>query len=211
MEAFMTLWFFRLLTIIIFPVIGWFKVSSDWKGIIAGVAAAVFIIGVEIIIDHVPLSHLLFGALGGGLGLIFAWFINEAVFRVIEPHSTDWMEKASPIIYIVLTYLGTVIAVRRQQEIDQLDRGEIPGKGARRRTQDIKVLDTSAIIDGRIADVFETKFLNGPVIIGRFILKELQDIADSSDSGAFRSIQTFKSRFTRRIIPKSPMWTGSSS
>jgi uncharacterized protein YacL len=72
--------------------------------------------------------------------------------------------------------------VRRQQELDAIDRGEISTKGARRRGQDIKVIDTSAIIDGRIADVFETKFLTGPVIIGRFILKELQDIADSSDS-----------------------------
>src|SRR5436305_10997705 len=75
----MTLWFFRLITVVIFPVIGWFKISSDWKGIAVGVVAALFIIGVEIFIEHVPLSHLLLGMLGGGLGLIFAWFINESV------------------------------------------------------------------------------------------------------------------------------------
>ena len=68
----MTLWFFRLLTIIIFPVLGWYKISADWRGILAGVAAALFIIAVEIFIDYVPLNHLLFGALGGGLGLMFA-------------------------------------------------------------------------------------------------------------------------------------------
>ena len=73
----MTLWFFRLVTIIIFPVIGWFKVSSDWKGIAVGVLVALFIIAVEIFMEHVPLSHLLLGLLGGGLGLIFAWFLNE--------------------------------------------------------------------------------------------------------------------------------------
>src|SRR5262249_48890073 len=124
---------------------------------------------------------LLLGLLGGGLGLIFAWFINEAVLRVDDPRLTTWLQKASPYIYIVLTYLGAVIAVRRQQELEQLDRGELPLKGMRRRGQDIKVIDTSAIIDGRIADVYETKFLAGPIVIGRFILKELQDIADSSD------------------------------
>ena len=75
----MTLWFFRLTVIIISPVIGWYKVSPDWRGIAAGVAAALFVIGVEIFIEHVPLSHLLYGALGGGLGFIFAVLINEVV------------------------------------------------------------------------------------------------------------------------------------
>lgn len=178
----MTLWFFRLVTITIFPVIGWFKVSSDWKGIAVGVAAGLFIIAVEIFIEHVPLSHLLFGLLGAGLGLMFAWFINEAVVLVNEPRLTDIGHKAAPYIYLVLTYLGAVIAVRRQQEVEQMDRGDFPIKGMRRRGQEIQVIDTSAIIDGRIADVYETKFLTGPVVVGRFILKELQNIADSSDA-----------------------------
>jgi uncharacterized protein YacL len=132
--------------------------------------------------EHVPLGHLLYGALGGGLGFIFAVLINEVVLRVNDPRLTDWMGKTAPYVYIVLTYLGAVIAVRRQQEVEELDRGEIPLKGGKRRGQDIKVIDTSAIIDGRVADVFETKFLTGPVIVGRFVLKELQDIADSSDT-----------------------------
>lgn len=164
------------------PIIGWYKVSSDWRGIAAGVLAALFVIGVEIFIEHVPLSHLLYGALGGGLGFIFAVLINEVVMRVNEPHLTFWMEKAAPYIYLVLTYLGAVIAVRRQDEVEAIDRGDLPIKGGKRKGQEIKVIDTSAIIDGRVADVFETKFLTGPLIVGRFVLKELQDIADSSDT-----------------------------
>ncbi len=178
----MTLWVFRLITIILFPVIGWFKVSSDWKGIIVGVIAALFIISVEIFIENVPISQMLSGFFGAILGLLIAWFINEAFFRLGDPSTYGWMAKISPYIYIVLTYLGVVVAVRRQQEIEQLDRGDLPMKGMKRRGQDVKVIDTSAIIDGRIADVFETKFLTGPLVVGRFILKELQGIADSSDS-----------------------------
>jgi len=178
----MTLWFFRLTVIILSPVIGWYKVSSDWRGIAAGVAAALFVIGVEIFMEHVPLGHLLYGVLGGGLGFIFAVLINEVVTRMNEPHLTGLMEKASPYVFIVLTYLGAVIAVRREQEVEELDRGDLPLKGGKRRGQDMKVIDTSAIIDGRIADVFETKFLSGPIIVGRFVLKELQNIADSSDA-----------------------------
>ena len=178
----MTLWFFRLTVIILSPVIGCYKVSSDWRGIAAGVVAALFVIGVEIFMEHVPLGHLLYGALGAGLGFIFAVLITEVFLRMNEPQLTSWIEKASPYVYIVLTYLGAVIAVRRQQEVEDLDRGDVPLKGGKRRGVDMKVIDTSAIIDGRVADVFETKFLTGPVIVGRFVLKELQDIADSSDS-----------------------------
>jgi len=179
----MTLWILRLTTIILFPVIGWFKISSDWKGISIGVGVALVIIAIEIFIEKVPLSHLLVGLLGGVIGLMLAWGISTAIYFVNEPHLNDFMRKGSPYIYLVLTYLSILIAVRRQQEIEQLDRGDLPLKGGgRRRGTDLKAIDTSAIIDGRIADVFETRFLAGPVIVGRFILKELQDIADSPDA-----------------------------
>src|SRR4051812_21056415 len=150
----MTLWFFRIVAIIVGPVIGWFEISNDWKGILIGVGAALFIIAVEIAIDRVPLNHLLFGIIGAGLGLIFAWFINEAIILVNEPRLTDIAHRFGALLYVVLIYLGMVIAVRCQEEVERLDRGE-PVKGGRRRGSDIKVIDTSAIIDGRIADVYE--------------------------------------------------------
>jgi len=178
----MALWFLRVFVITIAPIVGWYKVSSDWKGIAAGVIAALFIIAVEIFMEHVPLGYLLFGFIGGFIGFIFAWFVNYVIVQVNDPSVTGWAQKASPYVYLILTYLGAVIAVRRQQELEAIDRGDISSKGVRRRSQEIKVLDTSAIIDGRIADVYETKFLTGPVVVGRFILKELQNIADASDS-----------------------------
>src|SRR6185437_8256033 len=152
-------------------------------GIASGVAAALFVISVEIFMEHVPLSHLVLGLLGAGLGFIFSVLIHQMILWVDEPHVTLFMSKAAPYIYIVLIYLGAVIAVRRQQEMEAEDRGDVPAKGAKRRGHDIKVIDTSAIIDGRIADVYETKFLTGPLVVARFILKELQDVADSSDAG----------------------------
>jgi uncharacterized protein YacL len=177
----MTFWILRLVAIVLAPVIGWFTISSDWKGIAVGVGLAIVIIWIEILIEMIPLSHLLVGLLGSVIGLLLAWGINTAINLVNEPHLTAAMSKASPLLYLIFTYLGILIAVRRQQELEQLDRGEVPLKGGRRRGQDIKAIDTSAIIDGRIVEVFETHFLTGPLIVGRFILKELQDIADSAD------------------------------
>lgn len=174
-------WMFRVAMIIGFPVIGWYKVSTDWKGIMVGVAVALVMIGIEIILERVPLERLLLGVLGGGLGLIFAFFVNELILRVNDERLTEILKKGSPYVYVLMTYLGAAIGIRRQEELDDLDHGHL-GKGMKRRGQDIKVIDTSAIIDGRIADVFETHFLNGPLVVGRFILAELQGIADSADN-----------------------------
>jgi len=62
-----------------------------------------------------------------------------------------------------------------------LDR-DIFKKGARKRSTEIIILDTSAIIDGRIADIAETKFISAVLVLPRFVLEELQRLADSSDT-----------------------------
>jgi uncharacterized protein YacL len=80
----------------------------------------------------------------------------------------------------MFTYLGMMVAVMKKSELDKLDK-DILIKGSGKKGQEIKVLDTSAIIDGRIADVCETKFLSGILVVPQFILRELQAVADSSD------------------------------
>src|SRR5687768_16445721 len=107
----MTLWFFRLTVVVLSPIIGWYKVSSDWKGIAAGVVAALFVIGVEIFMEHVPIGHLLYGVIGAIVGFTSAALLNAVAARLDEPQIATWMAKAAPYIYIVLTYLGAVIMV----------------------------------------------------------------------------------------------------
>jgi len=175
-------WFIRIVVITASPIMGWYE-SHDWHGVAAGFAVALLIIGAEIIMERVPLTHLLFGILGGALGLSFALALHQGISITGLGDSFPFIHKAVPYLYLIFTYIGATIAVRRQQEVDRIDRGELPSKsGVRRKPGDIRVVDTSAIIDGRIADVYETHFLVGTLVVGRFILKELQDIADSSDT-----------------------------
>ena len=82
---------------------------------------------------------------------------------------------------IVFVYLGMVFFVRKYPEIGQLDK-DILVKNAPRRNQEVIVLDTSSLIDGRVADICDTKFLGGMLVVPHFVLTELQNIADSSDS-----------------------------
>jgi uncharacterized protein YacL len=111
------------------------------------------------------------------IGLLIAFLLAYGLSFV-----SSSMEKGQvvPWIYALLTgimgYLGLVLGAKKAEEIGLLGWGEARSNGAPR------ILDTSVIIDGRIADIADTGFLEGVLTVPRFVLDELQYIADSSDS-----------------------------
>lgn len=118
------------------------------------------------------------GIVGGIIGLLTAFFLTQLATTIFIP--PGWKEThLYPLIYILTGYIGIMIGAWKGKEFNPANwrvlsktapHGEIP-----------KILDTSVIIDGRIADVCETGFFEGPFIIPQFMLRELQHIADSSD------------------------------
>jgi uncharacterized protein YacL len=162
-------------------VIGYFQISPDTKGILIGVAAAVLIIFTEIIIDRVALDALISGVIGAIIGLVSAQLLNWVVYQMDSPRLYEIFQKYSLLIHVVLAYLGLAIFVRKRSELELLDRDLIV-KGGKRRFINTHILDTSSLIDGRIADVCEAKFLSGTLVVPRFILQELQHVADSADA-----------------------------
>src|SRR5207237_10464190 len=77
-------------------------------------------------------------------------------------------------------YVGAAVALGRLSDLSAISARFFPAARGRRGLD--KILDTSAIIDGRIADVCGTGFLDGPLVVPGFVLRELQRIADSSDA-----------------------------
>src|SRR6188508_2940527 len=143
-----------------------------------GAVLGLAIVGFEIRLKNSSVPHMLGALIGGAIGLGAAKTIGTALYwanldngRVVFLHS---------IILLALPYLGLVIGARKgdwlkPENIISLFRNA----GPRKR---YKVLDTSVIIDGRIADICETGFMDGTLVIPQFVLKELQLVADSSDS-----------------------------
>lgn len=131
-----------------------------------------------------PVLDLLFGTVGMIIGLIVAFLLTFAIGAIRFPPFTDIL----PIILsVLLGYLGFQVGFQKREEfIQTLSRGGDKKKESAllpetsRAKQ--KILDTSVIIDGRIADISETGFLEGELVIPQFVLTELQHIADSSDS-----------------------------
>jgi uncharacterized protein YacL len=143
-----------------------------------GLALALLIVVFEIRLKDTSVTHMLGALLGGAIGLAAAKTLgdslnwaNHADGRVVFLHS---------MILIALPYVGLVMGARRGDWLEPANLVNLfRPAGPRRR---YKVLDTSVIIDGRIADICETGFVDGTLVIPQFVLKELQLVADSSDS-----------------------------
>lgn len=120
------------------------------------------------------LSSAVFGLI---LGLIMAKLVSDAVSLMTTDVETVSLMRAT--LTLIFCYLGMVMGLRGKDEFNLI----IPYVKFSRQDQSeqLLVLDTSAIIDGRFADVCKTKFLENKLIVPRFVLKELQKIADSSD------------------------------
>jgi uncharacterized protein YacL len=149
----------------------------------AGAAAviAVAIVLFEIRIRRASLKTLIGAAVGSILGIIGAYLIGTLIASqestAVPPETRAFL---TLILIVFMAYIGLMVGAAKGDYLELSALGGIFSDKASRR--DLKVLDTSVIIDGRIADVAETGFLTGTLIIPQFILRELQQVADSPDS-----------------------------
>jgi uncharacterized protein YacL len=149
----------------------------------AGVAAviALAIIMFERRIQRASLKTLIGAAVGSILGIVGAYLIGSLIS---SQHSDAVPPGAKTFLTLALTflmaYIGLVVGAAKGDYLELSALGGIFSDKTVRR--DFKILDTSVIIDGRIADIAEAGFLSGTIVIPQFILRELQQVADSPDS-----------------------------
>ena len=146
-----------------------------------------FSLWVELQLNKMPIHDVIAGACGLAIGLIIANLLGSAFSQI--PIVGNYI----PVVFsIVLGYLGIHITIEKRDEITALFDFIPKLVKDRTREKDIikeepvvdplyKLLDTSVIIDGRIADICKSGFIEGTLLIPVFVLEELQHIADSSD------------------------------
>ncbi|MFC4559694.1 PIN/TRAM domain-containing protein [Virgibacillus kekensis] len=174
-------------------------VASPYVGLVLGAIIlflisywiADYIVGflrwIEEALIKVPVGDLFFGSLGLIIGLVVAYLINIP----LQDIEIELVSQVIPLfITILLGYFGFQVGFRRREEFVNLlnigrkereKRGGSDGETPTQIQPKAKILDTSVIIDGRIADICQTSFLEGTIVIPQFVLGELQHIADSSD------------------------------
>jgi uncharacterized protein YacL len=176
----MNLLLLRILFMISSMIIGYQAMEprgSGFLGVAVGILAGIIIILLEIAMRRVSVRGLSSAVFGLILGLIMAKLVTDAFS--LAPISSTSLPLVRFILTLIFCYLGMVIGMRGKDEFNII----IPYVRLRRQDQkeELTLLDTSVIIDGRILDIFKTKFLEGKVALPRFVLKELQQIADSTD------------------------------
>jgi uncharacterized protein YacL len=147
-----------------------------------GLIIALLIIAFEMRVRRASLKTLIGAAVGSILGIIGAFLIGLLISIQKEAAVSAEMQTFLTIaLAFFMGYVGLMVGAAKGEFIDLSALG---GIFSDKNTQkvDYKVLDTSVIIDGRIADVAETGFLDGTLVIPQFILTELQQVADSPDS-----------------------------
>ena len=147
-------------------------------GAMAGVVLGYIIIKLEEKLKEIPLKNLIGTLIGITIGLFVA---NLLISKLLLTHAKD-VPITLPIyvlLYFVLGYLGFRIGEKKSHTLD-LSKVPLFHRMAA-DSEGNKILDTSTIIDGRIADVCETGFIEGTLIIPQFVLYEIQHIADLQD------------------------------
>ena len=151
-------------------------------GLIPNVIFAVVLAGLVVVFEtrlrETAPTRVLGALLGCVIGLGIARAIEAGLFFV--DNSDPRVEFLQSFVLIVLPYLGLVLGAKNGEWLEPARLVSLfRGSGPQRR---FKILDTSVIIDGRIADVCDTGFMDGTLVIPQFVLKELQLVADSGDS-----------------------------
>lgn len=178
----------RFLVVIVFTFIGYYfglqflagalLSQYPWLGALIGALAGLLFVLIDLYFKRLSVKNILSVLMGAALGLWIHFLVMDVILRYSGIPAAQ-LSHIGIISAVVFTYLGIITILRGQDEFSMI----IPfvkfsGKGA---YEDVILLDTSVIIDGRIADICETSFLAGKLYLPRFVLKELQLIADSSD------------------------------
>jgi uncharacterized protein YacL len=178
----MDLWIIRALLFAAIVVSGYFIRPFGPNTPIAlsfSAALGAIIILAEMRIRKLSLRTLLGAAVGSILGILGASLISLVIGRMsfLDPKTETFVLL---LVLMLMTYMGLITGANKGEYLDLKTLGGIFNEGALRRSA--KVLDTSVIIDGRIADICKTGFLEGTLVVPHFVLRELQQIADSADS-----------------------------
>jgi uncharacterized protein YacL len=150
----------------------------DWAAAVAGLTFAVAVILFELRLERASLKRLIGAAIGSILGILGAYLMTLVLAQTsIQKDTLSFLNVA---LLLVMTYVGLIVGANKGDLLNLQALGGLFG-GERTSRRMLKLLDTSVIIDGRVADIVEAQFLDSTLLIPQFVLRELQLVADSAD------------------------------
>ena len=153
---------------------------SPWISLALGFLLGLVFVLFEARLEKVTLKRLIGAAVGSILGILGAWMVSLLLegSLAVRGNTVAFIQIC---LLMLMGYVGLSLGANKGDLLNLSALGGLFG-GERASRRAFKILDTSVIIDGRIADVAETGFLDGMLVIPHFVLRELQLVADSSDA-----------------------------
>jgi uncharacterized protein YacL len=151
------------------------QIQDAGVGALVGLAIVLF----EWQLRRVSLKRLIGAAIGSLLGICGAYLFSLVIRSSVPPGNTQSFLQI--LVMLLMAYVGLIVGANKGDLLNLAALGGIFG-GEKQSKKSYKILDTSVIIDGRIADIAETGFLDGIIVTPQFVLRELQLVADSADS-----------------------------
>lgn len=156
------------------------KEGASYQGAILGASVGSLGLVLEFLLSKIGGGAMITGLAGMSIGILFAKLIFYPIKNIFSDTGGNYAAYIPVILNALFGYSGLLLGLRKGRDFTLS--GIIKSFKGREGEENLKVIDTSVIIDGRIADVCEAGFIDGAFVLPQFILQELQHIADSSDS-----------------------------
>jgi uncharacterized protein YacL len=156
-----------------------FGIENGWVSAAAGALAAAGVIVFELRVRALSLKRLIGAVTGSVLGIIGAALFCVVLRSALLPGTSS--AALQIFVLLLMTYVGLLVGASKGDLLNPAALGTV-FTGDRPTRRSAKLLDTSVIIDGRIADIAEAGFIDGMIVVPEFVLRELQVVADSTDS-----------------------------
>ena len=180
-----SLWVIRILFLSLCTLAGYAvsqvrpELITDWRlGLVIGFGLAWLLIAVDEMLKGFSLRAFSAATFGLFLGTIIALMIDKSGLFQFSDDNQRWLIRLG--LFLSFSYIGMILAMRSNKEDFSLIIPFVRFK-SQSNPENLLLLDTSVIIDGRIADLIEANFVEGLLVVPRFVLLELQKIADSND------------------------------
>jgi uncharacterized protein YacL len=174
--------FVRLLFVLVVAVtcyvIAPFDRSPNVDALIGAIVGAMVVL-FEWKLRAMSLKRLIGAVVGSILGICGAYLFALVIRSSVPASRTQSFLQI--LVMLLMAYLGLSLGANKGDLLNLAALGGVFG-GEKQGKKSYKILDTSVIIDGRIADIAETGFLDGIIVTPQFVLRELQLVADSADS-----------------------------